>query len=76
VNSIRVEDVKKGQVIWECESGINMKVTALENSVRNGDFVSFMAIGETGGPFEIGYDCVIGKAYRPKLYDGPVYMTR
>lgn len=69
---IKVQDLKKGMIVYECEAGANIKMTIKDDAVEAAD--GFVAIGVTdkGTDIEL-YVHREHNQYGPRLYTESQY---
>lgn len=76
--SIHIKELKKGQVVYECEYGQNIRLTVTEDGHRkideNHNGWAATATTDKGNEIELFVDHKI-TAYGPRLYDAPAYAT-
>jgi hypothetical protein len=70
---INIQDLKVGQVVWECESGRNARLLVKEPpyEAENG---WKCRVETSDGEFEL-FAHNSHPAYAPRLYDEPIYKT-
>ncbi len=77
---IKVKDLKKGMHVYECEYGINLGATILEDAQRinepmhNGWLAK--AKSDDGVEFEFFHTGECDGPYAPKIYEQKQYLSR
>lgn len=71
--SIGIKFLKKGDVVWECEYGENLKMVIQEDAIDTGE--GYQAIGRTASGKDVKlYNAYGFEHYGPKLYKSPQYF--
>ncbi len=73
--SIDLKDVKKGQILWECQSGFNIRVEAQEDArKKDNGWACNMKLSRNGGEILEYYWVQEYAHYGPRLYKEPQYI--
>jgi len=73
-NMIKLKDLKKDQVVYECRSGHNLKCTCLEDARDTGEGWACNVETEKFG-VEL-YEAYKSGGHGPRLYDEPQYIEK
>ena len=69
-----VKDLKKGQVVYDCYCGENLKVTVVDDPIIEGEDYRVKVITDNGKVFDL-YQNTKHLWLGPKLYNEPEYYT-
>lgn len=75
---IKIQDLKKGDVVWECEAGMNLCCTIIEDPVHidepHAEGWSVKALNHKNEEFTM-FASDVAPHYGPRLYPEPMYGT-